>query len=119
MKKTPLPLKEAVGSSKKPPGKEVLEELLKRHFGHSHFRTRQLEAIQAAFSGYFVRFFGHRWPCSVNLSLISYDETSLPLGFHRKGLLLPYADRRRQVDVLPDPSAGKGRHRSCHLPLNR
>ncbi|CAA6659306.1 unnamed protein product [Spirodela intermedia] len=51
MKKLPLPLKEAVRSSKKPPGKEVLEELLRRHFGHSHFRTKQLEAIQAALSG--------------------------------------------------------------------
>ncbi|XP_078432450.1 DEAD/DEAH box RNA helicase family protein [Wolffia australiana] len=51
MKKRQLPLKVVSGSSKEPPGKEFLEELLKCRFGLSSFRDKQFEAIQAALSG--------------------------------------------------------------------
>ncbi|MQL98292.1 hypothetical protein Taro_030999, partial [Colocasia esculenta] len=51
MKKSPLPLVEPAAPSKPPPGEEDLEELLRRHFGHTNFRGKQLEAIQAVLSG--------------------------------------------------------------------
>ncbi|XP_068343544.1 ATP-dependent DNA helicase Q-like 3 [Pyrus communis] len=52
MKKSPLPLQNASGSSKNQSlGKEALVKLLRWHFGHPEFRGKQLEAIEAVLSG--------------------------------------------------------------------
>ncbi|KAM1813128.1 hypothetical protein ACFX11_026973 [Malus domestica] len=52
MKKSPLPLQNASGSSKnRSLGKEALVKLLRWHFGHPEFRGKQLEAIEAVLSG--------------------------------------------------------------------
>ncbi|KAM1174023.1 hypothetical protein ACFX13_027281 [Malus domestica] len=52
MKKSPLPLQNASGSSKnRSLGKEALVKLLRWHFGHHEFRGKQLEAIEAVLSG--------------------------------------------------------------------
>lgn len=49
MEKVPLTVKGTSGGNGV--GKERLEGLLQRHFGHSSFRGRQLEAIEAVLSG--------------------------------------------------------------------
>ncbi|KAM1047301.1 hypothetical protein ACFX1X_026941 [Malus domestica] len=52
MKKSPLPLQNASGSSKnRSLEKEALVKLLRWHFGHPEFRGKQLEAIEAVLSG--------------------------------------------------------------------
>lgn len=51
MKKSPLPLQNICGPEKKKMGKEALVKLLRWHFGHSDFRGKQLEAIEAVLSG--------------------------------------------------------------------
>ncbi|KAK9055578.1 hypothetical protein SSX86_026662 [Deinandra increscens subsp. villosa] len=50
MKKALLPVKN-IGKEKKVSGKEALTKLLRWHFGHSEYRGRQLEAIEAVLSG--------------------------------------------------------------------
>ncbi|KAM7513062.1 hypothetical protein LguiB_011937 [Lonicera macranthoides] len=51
MKKSPLPVQNIPGNARKMCGKEALVKLLRWHFGHSEFRGRQLEAIEAVLSG--------------------------------------------------------------------
>lgn len=51
MKKSPLPMQSVSGTEKQITGKEALVKLLRWHFGHSDFRGKQLEAIQAVLSG--------------------------------------------------------------------
>ncbi|XP_059283807.1 ATP-dependent DNA helicase Q-like 3 [Lycium ferocissimum] len=51
MKKSALPLKSNCGPQKNVMGKEALVKLLRWHFGHSDFRGKQLEAIEAVLSG--------------------------------------------------------------------
>ncbi|CAI9100749.1 OLC1v1037913C1 [Oldenlandia corymbosa var. corymbosa] len=51
MKKSPLPMQSTRGSEKQRIGKEALVKLLRWHFGHSEFRGKQLEAIEAVLSG--------------------------------------------------------------------
>ncbi|KAJ6824081.1 ATP-dependent DNA helicase Q-like 3 [Iris pallida] len=51
MKKALLPPRAASSSHKQMFKKEELEKLLEQHFGHSGFRGKQLEAIQAVLSG--------------------------------------------------------------------
>lgn len=60
MKKSPLPLQNASGSSKNQSlGKEALVKLLRWHFGHPEFRGKQLEAIEAVLSGILCIFYLH------------------------------------------------------------
>jgi len=54
MKKALLPMKKLSSSERQMFGKEELEKLLEQHFGHSVFRGKQLEAIQAVLSGLFI-----------------------------------------------------------------
>ncbi|KAK4391771.1 ATP-dependent DNA helicase Q-like 3 [Sesamum angolense] len=51
MSKSPLPLQNVCGSEKQVIKKEALVKILRWHFGHSDFRGKQLEAIQAVLSG--------------------------------------------------------------------
>ncbi|XAR51076.1 DNA helicase [Bertholletia excelsa] len=51
MKKSPLPVQNIRGIEKQTCGKEALVKLLRWHFGHSEFRGKQLEAIEAVLSG--------------------------------------------------------------------
>lgn len=51
MKKSQLPLQNMCGPEKRKIGKEALVKLLRWHFGHSEFRGKQLEAIEAVLSG--------------------------------------------------------------------
>ncbi|KAJ8543354.1 hypothetical protein K7X08_005877 [Anisodus acutangulus] len=51
MKKSALPLQSNCGPQKHVIGKEALVKLLRWHFGHSDFRGKQLEAIEAVLSG--------------------------------------------------------------------
>ncbi|XP_075079611.1 ATP-dependent DNA helicase Q-like 3 [Nicotiana tabacum] len=51
MKKSPLPLQSNCGPQKQVIGKEALVKLLRWHFGHSNFRGKQLDAIEAVLSG--------------------------------------------------------------------
>ncbi|GAA0165817.1 DNA helicase [Lithospermum erythrorhizon] len=51
MKKSPLPIQNICGLGKKTIDEETLVKLLRWHFGHSKFRGKQLEAIQAVLSG--------------------------------------------------------------------
>ncbi|GMH13761.1 hypothetical protein Nepgr_015602 [Nepenthes gracilis] len=51
MKKSPLPVHNICGTEKKIWGKEDLVKILRWHFGHSEFRGKQLEAIEAVLSG--------------------------------------------------------------------
>ncbi|KAK6944724.1 Helicase, C-terminal [Dillenia turbinata] len=51
MKKSPLPLKNIRGKDEQIRGKDALVKLLRWHFGHSDFRGKQLEAIEAVLSG--------------------------------------------------------------------
>lgn len=51
MKKGLLPVKSICGKEKKISGKEALVKLLRWHFGHSEYRGKQLEAIEAVLSG--------------------------------------------------------------------
>nr|XP_027068272.1 ATP-dependent DNA helicase Q-like 3 isoform X1 [Coffea arabica] len=51
MKKSPLPVQNICGPEKQKIGKEALVKLLRWHFGHSEFRGKQLEAIEAVLSG--------------------------------------------------------------------
>lgn len=51
MSKSPLPLQNVCGSGKQVIKKEALVKILRWHFGHSDFRGKQLEAIQAVLSG--------------------------------------------------------------------
>ncbi|CAI9766571.1 unnamed protein product [Fraxinus pennsylvanica] len=51
MKKSPLPLQNLCGPEKQLIKKEHLVKLLRWHFGHSDFRGKQLEAIDAVLSG--------------------------------------------------------------------
>lgn len=53
MKKSPLPVQNIPGNARKMCGREALVKLLRWHFGHSEFRGRQLEAIEAVLSGLF------------------------------------------------------------------
>ena len=53
MKKSPLPVQNICGPEKQKIGKEALVKLLRWHFGHSEFRGKQLEAIEAVLSGSF------------------------------------------------------------------
>ncbi|XP_052181370.1 ATP-dependent DNA helicase Q-like 3 [Diospyros lotus] len=50
MKKSPLPT-QSMCEKRKICGKEALVKLLRWHFGHSEFRGKQLEAIEAVLSG--------------------------------------------------------------------
>lgn len=50
MKKALLPVKN-ISNEKKISGKEALMKLLRWHFGHSEYRGKQLEAIEAVLSG--------------------------------------------------------------------
>ncbi|KAI5674241.1 hypothetical protein M9H77_14605 [Catharanthus roseus] len=49
--KSPLPMQNLCGPEKQKIGKDVLVKLLRWHFGHSEFRGKQLEAIEAVLSG--------------------------------------------------------------------
>ncbi|XP_047319618.1 ATP-dependent DNA helicase Q-like 3 [Impatiens glandulifera] len=51
MKKASLPLENICGNGDRKYKKEDLVKLLRWHFGHSEFRGRQLEAIEAVLSG--------------------------------------------------------------------
>ncbi|CAN1122221.1 ATP-dependent DNA helicase Q-like 3, partial [Linum perenne] len=51
MKKALLPVKKSCGIEKQITDKEGLVKLLRWHFGHSDFRGKQFEAIQAILSG--------------------------------------------------------------------
>ncbi|OMO55746.1 hypothetical protein CCACVL1_27045 [Corchorus capsularis] len=52
MNKSPLPLQNLGGKEKQRKcGKEALVKILRWHFGHSDFRGKQLEAIEAVLSG--------------------------------------------------------------------
>ncbi|KAL2939794.1 ATP-dependent DNA helicase Q-like 3 [Bienertia sinuspersici] len=51
MKKSPLPVQNICGTPKNICGKEALVKILRWHFGHSEFRGKQLEAIEAVISG--------------------------------------------------------------------
>uniref|UniRef100_A0A803MF51 DNA 3'-5' helicase n=1 Tax=Chenopodium quinoa TaxID=63459 RepID=A0A803MF51_CHEQI len=51
MKKSPLPVQNICGTPKNKCGKEALVKILRWHFGHSEFRGKQLEAIEAVLSG--------------------------------------------------------------------
>ncbi|KAG5596118.1 hypothetical protein H5410_037350 [Solanum commersonii] len=51
MNKSLLPLQSNCGHQKNVIGKEALVKLLRWHFGHSDFRGKQLEAIEAVLSG--------------------------------------------------------------------
>ncbi|EPS63506.1 hypothetical protein M569_11279, partial [Genlisea aurea] len=51
MNKSTLPLQTLCGSDKQIVTKESLVKLLRWHFGHSNFRGKQLEAVQAVLSG--------------------------------------------------------------------
>lgn len=51
MKKSALPLQNICGAEKQRCGKGALVKLLRWHFGHSQFRGKQLEAIEAVLSG--------------------------------------------------------------------
>ncbi|KAF7147650.1 hypothetical protein RHSIM_Rhsim03G0226800 [Rhododendron simsii] len=51
MKKSALPVESVSGIEKKKCGKEALVKILRWHFGHSEFRGKQLEAIEAVLSG--------------------------------------------------------------------
>ncbi|OMO83450.1 DNA helicase, ATP-dependent, RecQ type [Corchorus olitorius] len=52
MNKSPLPLQNLSGKEKQRKcGKEALVKILRWHFGHSDFRGKQLEAIEAVLSG--------------------------------------------------------------------
>uniref|UniRef100_A0A7C9EJK4 ATP-dependent DNA helicase n=2 Tax=Opuntia streptacantha TaxID=393608 RepID=A0A7C9EJK4_OPUST len=51
MKKSPLPVQNICGTQKNACGKEALVKILRWHFGHSEFRGKQLEAIEAVLSG--------------------------------------------------------------------
>ncbi|XP_059633271.1 ATP-dependent DNA helicase Q-like 3 [Cornus florida] len=51
MKKSPLPVQNICGTEKQICGREALVKLLRWHFGHSEFRGKQLEAIEAVKSG--------------------------------------------------------------------
>ncbi|KAL7238214.1 hypothetical protein ACSBR2_004335 [Camellia fascicularis] len=51
MKKSALPVQNICGIEKQKCGKEALVKLLRWHFGHSEFRGKQLEAIEAVLSG--------------------------------------------------------------------
>eukprot|EP00268_Persea_americana_P048368 TRINITY_DN5102_c0_g1_i7.p1 TRINITY_DN5102_c0_g1~~TRINITY_DN5102_c0_g1_i7.p1 ORF type:complete len:736 (+),score=166.31 TRINITY_DN5102_c0_g1_i7:175-2382(+) len=51
MKKSPLPMETTVRSEKQLYGEDGLVNLLRQHFGHSEFRGKQLEAIEAVLSG--------------------------------------------------------------------
>ncbi|KAL0345127.1 UNVERIFIED_CONTAM: ATP-dependent DNA helicase Q-like 3 [Sesamum radiatum] len=51
MSKSSLPLQNVCGSEKQVIKKEALVKILRWHFGHSDFRGKQLEAIQAVLSG--------------------------------------------------------------------
>lgn len=55
MKKSPLPMQNICGPEKQKIGKEALVKLLRWHFGHSEFRGKQLEAIEAVLSGFFYQ----------------------------------------------------------------
>ncbi|KAL7264234.1 hypothetical protein ACSBR1_002233 [Camellia fascicularis] len=50
MKKSALPVQNICGIEKQKCGKEALVKLLRWHFGHSEFRGKQLEAIEAVLS---------------------------------------------------------------------
>ncbi|KAJ0591009.1 putative DNA helicase [Helianthus annuus] len=50
MKKALLPVK-SISKERKVSGKEALTKLLRWHFGHSEYRGKQLEAIEAVLSG--------------------------------------------------------------------
>lgn len=62
MKKSPLLVQNVATTGKTFCAKEDLVKLLQQHFGHSEFRGKQLQAIEAALSGY-----AH--PCSSNTNL--------------------------------------------------
>ncbi|KAJ0981108.1 hypothetical protein J5N97_009363 [Dioscorea zingiberensis] len=51
MKKSILPVEISNRTEKQLFRKEYLEKLLKQHFGHSEFRGKQLEAIEAVLHG--------------------------------------------------------------------
>ena len=51
MKKSPLPVQNICGTPKNICSKEDLVKILRWHFGHSEFRGKQLEAIEAVLSG--------------------------------------------------------------------
>ncbi|KAI8565328.1 hypothetical protein RHMOL_Rhmol03G0250500 [Rhododendron molle] len=51
MKKSALPVESVSAIEKKKCGKEALVKILRWHFGHSEFRGKQLEAIEAVLSG--------------------------------------------------------------------
>ncbi|KAL7247243.1 hypothetical protein ACSBR2_002211 [Camellia fascicularis] len=51
MKKSALPVQNICGIEKQKCMKEALVKLLRWHFGHSEFRGKQLEAIEAVLSG--------------------------------------------------------------------
>lgn len=51
MKKSLIPVKNVKGSGNQNLGKEELVKLLRRYFGHSGFRGKQFEAIDAVLSG--------------------------------------------------------------------
>lgn len=51
MEKSILPVVTSNRTEKQTFGKEYLENLLKQHFGHSEFRGKQLEAIEAVLNG--------------------------------------------------------------------
>lgn len=52
MEKSILPVVTSNRTEKQTFGKEYLENLLKQHFGHSEFRGKQLEAIEAVLNGF-------------------------------------------------------------------
>ncbi|XP_057501429.1 ATP-dependent DNA helicase Q-like 3 [Actinidia eriantha] len=51
MKKSALPVQNICATDKKKYGKEALVKLLRWHFGHSEFRGKQLQAIEAVLLG--------------------------------------------------------------------
>lgn len=51
MKKSSLPLQSTIRTEKPKYSKESLTKLLRWHFGHSEFRGKQLETIEAVLSG--------------------------------------------------------------------
>lgn len=55
MKKASLPLHSSMSNGKHNYSKESLVKLLRWHFGHSEFRGKQLETIEAVLSGGYFR----------------------------------------------------------------
>lgn len=114
MEKSILPVVTSNRTEKQTFGKEYLENLLKQHFGHSEFRGKQLEAIEAVLNG-----FPSFTPSLTVLDKVFWDQNSFFFFLCcRKRLFLSYAYWRRKINVLSDSCISKAWNCSCGLPLD-